>query len=338
MNRLTVLLGLLALVATAQTPKADKAVIETQRIISEAQEKRYPVAFGVTDTRTDEERSDSLAQVMTETNAAVDRFVKNTVSPLHLNQEITEKRIRAIFSCKPAKTDDDCPYVFVSLNAGKPSLIVSYSLGGMEGGDVTIRAYRPVNGRFILAAKTGSNTDAGLQRGYELAMREVPSPIVGESWFLCWFQNEHANGTAYAMHLYAFNGRKFRTLWTAYAWEMVLVFTQNGFTVAYLSTEGHHFKWFRRDSYVLTPTGPKRIASRLLRPDDPSLDGDFVSASLAEARASGMSKEQTAALVRKRVKEHNERVRSFRRGGPICWQPGTFAEWVPCSSLPHEPK
>ena len=89
-----------------------------------------------------------------------------------------------ILGRQPDEENGSLTYVFVSPG---PSLIVGYGLGGgsMDDSEVTIRAYKPLNGLFALTAEIGSDTDAEW-KGVSFYMRELPSPITGETWLLTW--------------------------------------------------------------------------------------------------------------------------------------------------------
>lgn len=270
LNQITLIVTvLLALTATAQTlkkPVTDNAVEETRKLVEQEEQQRL---VGPSDSRadigTEEEIEKPIHESMAKTDALVDAFVGNSVNPDGLDRDVTEKRIRAILGKADARETEysGVPYVFVSDAGGERSLLVGYELSTWRMGDseVTIRAYKSDGHRFMLTAETGSKIDAELV-GDSLFMREVPSPVAGETWLLTWGAHAGSNQCGnWEMRLYSYDGSKFKTVWSDNAWCVSVVLTKAGFNVHHIDTNREAFGYYRTYEYQLTPEGPKLIGS-----------------------------------------------------------------------------
>ena len=81
-----------------------------------------------------------------------------------------------------------------------------------------------------MADSTGSDLD-----GYGLFVRSLPSPLAGEEWFLAWGPLSGYNGTRDRLRVYAFDGEKFRTVWSPDDFlDASVVVTSLGFSVKHL--------------------------------------------------------------------------------------------------------
>jgi hypothetical protein len=282
--KLMMLSGVLALSVVAQgtsDEKLQKAITDTRAYIDRIAKSVRPTANNDNFPKPDDVRKAHAA-----INAAEDEFIASNIDPRHVNQKVAEKIIRAIdyhtedpkelaeivkiLGRQPDEENGSLTYVFVSPG---PSLIVGYGLGGgsMDDSEVTIRAYKPLNGRFALTAEIGSDTDAEW-KGVSFYMRELPSPITGETWLLTWGEVLASNGAeAYDLQLFAYDGNKFRTVWNDGAIDLKIALTKFGFTVAHeilVDDDRNGGRSWKSDEYALTPAGPKLIASDTLSPEE----------------------------------------------------------------------
>jgi hypothetical protein len=95
--------------------------------------------------------------------------------------------------------------------------------------------------------------------GCFLFVRELHSPVPGEIWLLSWGTISGSNGPgAFVMRVYAYDGTKFRTVWTpALLWGATAIVTTSGFIVKHVDEE-HSVPpgWeFVQDDYNLSPDG-----------------------------------------------------------------------------------
>jgi hypothetical protein len=131
---------------------------------------------------------------------------------------------------------------------------------GQGATSVTLRAYNAVEGHFKLADLTGDNLD-----GYgDVSVKELHSPVPDEMWLLVWGHMTGANGPNIRMRVYAYGGKKFRTMWMPEnSWGGFTVHvTDRGFTVdgGYYREDG-----VRHDAYFLAPDGLYRAVPDVLK-------------------------------------------------------------------------
>jgi hypothetical protein len=156
---------------------------------------------------------------------------------------------------------------FASLNELRNgfSLVVGYML--VRGGNavnesaVSIRGYHAEAGQFRFSDSTGQDFD-----GYGLFVRQLASPVAGESWLFVWGPLSGFNGNKVRIRLYAFDGTKFRTVWDpGDVLNMTVDFSNDGFAVTHLDEDHYQNRrppYYLRDDYVLTPDGALRASSQ----------------------------------------------------------------------------
>jgi hypothetical protein len=127
----------------------------------------------------------------------------------------------------------DPPSAFVLEQQGTFCLWVSYALskgvhGRPDGTAFEIRAYQAVDHQLKLLAATGDNMD-----GTFTFIRDLNSPLPNEKWLLAWGKVTGSNGFGVsAVRVYAFDGRRFRTVWSPSEFEGATAeVTQTGFTL-----------------------------------------------------------------------------------------------------------
>jgi len=175
---------------------------------------------------------DSLTQQI---HDEIDAFVVHSVDPSRSAPEVAAD-VRAVLGRHTYKSEyGDDVFASIDTQGGRHTLVLGYMLsrGGaaVNSSGVSIRAYRlgPF-GRYQLADSTGSDLD-----GYGLFVLSLPSPLAGERWFLAWGPLSGYNGKRDRLRVYAFNGEKFRTVWSPDDFlDATVVATSRGFSVKHL--------------------------------------------------------------------------------------------------------
>lgn len=179
-------------------------------------------------------------------NRQVDEYVAATANPAAVDGKLLAFRIKHILG----NTCLDGPFIFT----GRDSIIITYTLNkqrmGSLGTAVTIRAYHEISGRYQLAASAGGEMNGNMK----LAVQELRPPLTGERWLITSGYMTGANGPSNSLWVYAYNGNRFRSVWSQrYIWgTFVVVVTDVGFRVdgEYYRTEKK-----RHDNYVVARTG-----------------------------------------------------------------------------------
>lgn len=187
-----------------------------------------------------------ISQQILHINRQVDEYVAATAKPPAIDAKLLAFRIKRILG----DTCLDGPFIFT----GRDSIIIAYTLNkqrmGPLGTAVTIRAYREISGRFQLAASAGSEMNGNMR----LSVQELHAPIPDQRWLIASGYMTGANGPSNSIAVYAFNGSRFRSVWSQkYVWgTFVVVVTHDGFRVdgEYYRTEKK-----RHDDYVVAGTG-----------------------------------------------------------------------------------
>ena len=201
-----------------------------------------------------EARDTAMDQVVSDIHAEVDTYISRLVDPKHvdLDRKLVEQGLKEILS---HLYQDQPPYAFVLNSAKSRSLMVVYVvpkgvLMGEGATSVTVRAYNTTGSVVKLADFTGDDMD-----GYgNVSVKELHSSVSDETWLLVWGYMTGANGPNVRMRVYAYNGKKFRTMWMpANDWGTFTInVTDNGFTV-----DGPYYRENkeRHDTYFLGPDG-----------------------------------------------------------------------------------
>jgi hypothetical protein len=128
---------------------------------------------------------------------------------------------------------------------------------------ICFRAYADIGGKFVHVAGTENlvASDSFLVGVNARALE--PPPIAGEFWFLSWADVPPQSPYTIAIRLYAFDGKKFRTIWapqniiSASIDTAVQVGPGGVFTVNQMPT------WTSQDivhgQYAVSTTGPKKV-------------------------------------------------------------------------------
>ncbi|WP_321470526.1 hypothetical protein [uncultured Paludibaculum sp.] len=91
-------------------------------------------------------------------------------------------------------------------------LFVAYALKrgnqALDDPAVALRAYANVDDTLSLVAATGEDLD-----GFSLFVLDIPAPVSGESWFLCYGYQAGNGPHRRRVRIYAFGGGHFRTVW-----------------------------------------------------------------------------------------------------------------------------
>jgi len=207
-------------------------------------------------------REAAMDYVISQIHGEVDAYLARAVDPNHFDGKSVEQGLKQVLA---HAFYDNPPSAFVLNSEKGPSLIVVYALGkgtlmGQGGTSVTLRAYNAAQGRFKLADLTGDNLD-----GYgDVSVKKLHSPVPDEMWMLVWGHMTGANGPNIRMRVYAYGGKKFRTMWMPEnSWGGFTVHvTDHSFTVdgGYYREDG-----VRHDAYFLAPDGLYRAVPDVLK-------------------------------------------------------------------------
>lgn len=193
-------------------------------------------------------KSAALDRVKVEIEKSLDDYIEHTTqtSDPNLDSAALAKDLRLILQGEAAHP----PTTFVLRSPKGSSLLVFYGLQTGSSTSTTLRAFISGAKSLELSDSTGSDMD---DYG-NLEVKELPSPGADEIWLLVSGQRYGANGPNIRMRVFAYDGRKFRTMWmpaNQWGWFTTRV-TQGGFTV-----EGDYYRsnQHRHEAYVLTPDG-----------------------------------------------------------------------------------
>ena len=195
----------------------------------------------------------SMDQVASQMQREIDNYVVRTVNPKHaeLDCEVVAQDLKQILG----KVVDGEPSAFVLDSPNGRALIGAYTLFkgvamGPGATSVVLRAYPATDKGMKVGDATGDDMN-----GYaSVSVKTLPSPTPGQLWFLVWGQMTGANGPNIRMRGYAYDGKKFRTVWMpANEWGNFTIHVDaNGFTV-----DGEYYRNSkkRHDAYTTAPDG-----------------------------------------------------------------------------------
>jgi len=197
---------------------------------------------------------------------SIDGYVVERADPSRITSGLMEADLREILATSGDSAEySGPPYARVTeLSAGK-SLVIGYKLrrGGSAVDDsaVAFRGYRVEQGRFKLVDAIGSEFD-----GYGLFTHELKSPLPGEAWLLAWGGLSGFNGNKTRLRIYAFDGSKFRTVWSPPdALNVSVKFTGDGFSIIRLDEERYYkaqaCPCYLQEDYALMHDGARLISS-----------------------------------------------------------------------------
>jgi len=174
-----------------------------------------------------------------------------------------QRRLRTLLAHRKPNPDySSLPFARVADLAAGRSLLVAYTIVRRPHHDsATIRGFRvdPTD-HFGLAATAGEEFGDDFT-GYGLFTRELPSFAAGELWLLAWGTAHTFNGTKMHFRLYAFDGQRFRSLWSPDdMFDAQVEFTRRGLSIEHLVGESWR-RYTVHDEYELTPNGPQLVAS-----------------------------------------------------------------------------
>jgi hypothetical protein len=209
------------------------------------------------------ENRDSLtAQI----HSSIDKYIAERADPSLTNSAAIETDLSEILATHRGDPEyNGPPYVRLANLLGGTSFVVGYKLrrGGsaFDDSSVTFRGYRAEQGRFKLADTVGADLD-----GYGLFTHELVSPAPGEVWLLAWGGLSGFNGNKTRLRIFAFDGNKFRTVWSpADALNVTVGFNSNGFSVNRLDEEPYYktkkCPCHLREDYVLMQDGVRQVSS-----------------------------------------------------------------------------
>jgi hypothetical protein len=187
--------------------------------------------------------------------------------PSRLTSAAMEADLREILTASGDSAEySGPPYARVTdLSAGQ-SLVIGYKLrrggGAVDDSAVAFRGYRVEQGRFKLADVIGSDFD-----GYGLFTHELNSPAPDEAWLLAWGGLSGFNGNKTRLRIYAFDGSKFRTVWSPPdALNVTVDFSANGFSITRLDEERYYraqaCPCYLQEDYAVMYDGARLISSK----------------------------------------------------------------------------
>jgi hypothetical protein len=194
-------------------------------------------------------QSAALDRVIAEIQRSLDDYIVRTVRTTDstLNSASVAKALGLILQDEAVQP----PAAFVLRSPKGNSLLVLYGLErGMSPTTTTLLAYMAGAKGLRLSDSTGADMDDYSN----LEVKELHSPKPDEIWLLVSGQMNGANGPNIRMRVFAYDGRKFRTVWMpANQWgNFTTRITQDGFTVGgdYYRSSRH-----RHEAYYLAPDG-----------------------------------------------------------------------------------
>jgi hypothetical protein len=181
----------------------------------------------------------------------IDAYIRMAFDPAQASSQTLERNIRAALADhKPNEAYGDLALARVgNLTRGR-SLVVAYTIVKPPHHDLpTIRGYRAAEGRFELVAMARPDFTT-----FNMFKTEIRSPIDGEIWLLAWGQEHTANGRYIRLRLFAFDGARFRTMWSPdILFNADVKVVDQGFVIEHIPFR----KGYKtRDEYALTPAGP----------------------------------------------------------------------------------
>ncbi len=195
----------------------------------------------------------TLADVAAKTQREIDNYIIHSVNPRHpqLDRESIVKDLVKILGDRA----DATPSAFVLDSPDGRTLIVAYEFGagvmmGPGSSFFTLRAYRATETTLKLINTAGEDMNNYLN----LSVEKLPSPAPGQLWLLVWGQASGANGPNIRMRGYAFDGKKFKTVWMpANEWgNFTIRVNASGFTI-----DGEYYRngKKRHDAFTMAPDG-----------------------------------------------------------------------------------
>ena len=208
----------------------------------------------------EQSRTDGLKRVKA-VNSVLSQIQKEIDAEIARTANLARIR-RTVKALLDGVSDDDGPTVLLpGISRGRKSLVVAYGLrrGVTRNSNptFTLRTYWLNAGRFQLAGATDGDMNA--YQGVEL--KELPSPVPNEEWFLLTGQASGANGPNTRMRVYAFDGKTYRLRWmpeNVWGWFTTRV-DNSGFRV-----DGPYYRepGVRHDLYHVTTDGLYRWRQR----------------------------------------------------------------------------
>lgn len=199
-------------------------------------------------------------------DTSIDEYVAQKIDPSRTDSNAIGADLGELLGAQTyAPEYSGPPYAHIAELANGRSLVVGYMLvrGGEAVNDsaVSIRGYRAHEGSLTLEDVTGRDL-----YGYGLFTHELVSPIPGELWLLAWGPLSGYNENRTRLRVYAFDGNKFRTVWSPPdALNVTVNFTSSGFSVNHLDEYRYRTvlqpPYYVRDDYISVPDGVRQIST-----------------------------------------------------------------------------
>lgn len=197
-------------------------------------------------------REAAIDRLISQINGDIDAYIFRSVDPKDINPRVLRQSLNRILA-------DVClPPIFISTSTEGHSLILAYTLSkagrmGRQGTAVTVRAYNLVDQHFELSDYTGSDMDGN----GGVSVKELGTPIQGQIWLIASGYMTGANGPDSLMRVYAYDGKKFKAMWSPRdVWgSFAITITNQGFNV-----DGEYYRSSkkRHDKYSLSENGVHR--------------------------------------------------------------------------------
>jgi hypothetical protein len=223
---------------------------------------------------------DIRAERMQSLLSEIDGFVTETFSPGSATAVAVQDGLDALLGHKRGNLDNSVAFLSV-LPVGR-FLVVGVEIrrggGALSEDAFSFRAYKDTGTAFAFIAETRFGTDVEFgqtQRRLKdwepvafLNAKAVPAPpISNQFWFVTWAVASHFAPPVVAVRLYAFDGERFRTIWTPKDFvsesSTAVTLTADGLTVRKLidSTGGTPGSptVVVRERYALTADGPQKV-------------------------------------------------------------------------------
>jgi hypothetical protein len=267
---------LLAIVAVCQTVFCPAAFTQTQGIavrairMSNVRSLLRELRWNDVEGRTKylQTKDDTTRDVLRE----VDGFIGESVSPRTATLDQVKAGLDALLGHSKGEGIDS--EAFSANLSGRHFLVIGVEVrrGGsaMSEDAMSFRGYRETENRFVLVANTeythiGDTSGEGWEPLADLEATALPrSPIASEFWFIAWAQVPSLAPPTVTVRLFAFDGDRFRAVWTTedfttpYVNRAVQVTQDGGFTLSRMPDP--HGNRVLIAQYTLTADGPQKVS------------------------------------------------------------------------------
>jgi len=171
------------------------------------------------DERGKEAYVDARSRLTNEILAEVDGFIRESFMPRTASPDVVRRGLDELLNPRRDSFRNNFAAT-TDLSSGQ-YLIVGIEIprgGPAEAEDaISIRAYRNDSGKFVLVTSVSDVTGTVGEIPYLIDLRVLTlpgPPVSGEFWFFSWARISPQSPPTAALRLYAFDGKRFRTVWS----------------------------------------------------------------------------------------------------------------------------